>query len=144
MYYLKLIFLFIVFLNSACSQTIQKSGVSAVEINKIKILPGITSRQNLINKYGPPVFESIYNANIVYYVSHVSSYKNLDDRKTIDLVVIEITLDNNNIVKEFKKYDESDATSINVSNKRTLDRNNTSITFWRDLINNISRRNVEN
>ena len=144
MYYFKFIFLFIVFFNSSCSQTIQKSGVSAVKINEIKIEPGKTSRVNLINKYGPPVFESIYNNNIVYYVSQVSSYKNFNKRKTLDLVVLEITLDKNNIVKEIKKYDESDAANITISKKKTIDNANTSITFWKDIINNMSRRNVGN
>ena len=92
MYYLKLILIFIVFFNTSCSQTIQSQGVSNIKINEIKIEPGKTSKKNLINRYGPPIFESIFNNNIIYYISHVTGYKNLEDRETIDLVVFEIKI----------------------------------------------------
>ena len=144
MYYLKLILIFIVFFNTSCSQTIQSQGVSNIKINEIKIEPGKTSKKNLINRYGPPIFESIFNNNIIYYISHVTGYKNLENRETIDLVVFEIKLDKNNIVQKVTKYNEDDASNIKVSDKRTLNNNNKSIMFWKDILNNLSRRNLEN
>ena len=144
MYYLKLILIFIVFFNTSCSETIQSQGVSNIKINEIKIEPGKTSKKNLINRYGPPIFESIFNNNIIYYISHVTGYKNLENRKTIDLVVLEIKLDKNNIVQKVTKYNEDDAANIKVSDKRTLNNNNKSIMFWKDILNNLSRRNLEN
>ena len=144
MYYLKLILIFIVFFNTSCSQTIQSQGVSNIKINEIKIEPGKTSKKNLINRYGPPIFESIFNNNIIYYISHVTGYKNLENRETIDLVVFEIKLDKNNIVQKVTKYNEDDASNIKVSDKRTLNNNNQSIMFWKDILNNLSRRNLEN
>ena len=144
MYYLKLILIFIVFFNTSCSQTIQSQGVSNIKINEIKIEPGKTSKKNLINRYGPPIFESLFNNNIIYYISHVTGYKNLENRETIDLVVFEIKLDKNNIVQKVTKYNEDDASNIKVSDKRTLNNNNQSIMFWKDILNNLSRRNLEN
>jgi outer membrane protein assembly factor BamE (lipoprotein component of BamABCDE complex) len=144
MSYLKLILIFIAFLNFSCSKTVQKNGVSSFKIKEIKIEPGITSRTNLINKYGPPIFESIFNKNTIYYVSQVSSYKNLSDRKTTDLTVLEIILDKENIVQIVNKYDENDAANIKISSKKTLDNKNTSLIFFKDIINNLRRRNVEN
>tara|TARA_B100000768_G_C11042104_1_gene274710 strand:+ start:60 stop:494 length:435 start_codon:yes stop_codon:yes gene_type:complete len=144
MSYLKLILIFIAFFNTSCSQTIQKNGVSNLKIKEITIVPGETSRTSLINKYGPPVFESIFNNNTIYYVSHVSSYKNLSDRKTTDLVVFEIILNKKNIVKKVNKYDKDDSANIKVSNKKTLDNNDKSLMFFKELINNLRRRNLDN
>ena len=144
MYYLKLILIFIVFFNVSCTQEIQKNGISMLKVNEINIETGKTSRNNLINKYGPPAFESIFNNNTIYYVSHVSSYKNLDKRKTIELIVFEITLDKKNIVQEVKKYNEKDAVNIQISNKKTIDNNDMSKTFFKDILNNLRRRNVDN
>ena len=144
MSYLKLIFIFIAFLNTSCSQTIQKNGISNLKIKEITIVPGETSRTSLINKYGPLVFESIFNNNTIYYVSHVSSYKNLSDRKTTDLVVFEIILNKKNIVKKVNKYDKDDTVNIKVSNKKTLDNNDKSLMFFKELINNLRRRNLDN
>ena len=143
MYFLRLILIFVVFLNVSCSETVQKNGISNLKINQLKIIPGKTSKENLINKYGPPVFESIFNKNTVYYISQVSSYKNLDNRKTIKLVVYEVTLNEKNIVQRVNKYSENDAANIKISTQKTQDDNNSSIMFFKDIINNLRRRNLD-
>ena len=143
MYFLKFILMSVVFLNSSCSQNIQKTGLSNVKINEIKIEEGITTKSNLIKKYGPPVFESVFNKNTVYYVSHITGYKNLSDRKTLNLVVFEITFNNKNIVNKIKKYNKFDSKNVKISDKNSLEKNNVSIQFWKDIINNLRRRNNE-
>lgn len=143
MFYLKFILILVIFFNASCSQKIQKTGLSSVKINEIKIEEGITTKSNLIKKYGPPVFDSVFNQNTVYYVSHVTGYKNLSDRKTLNLVVFEITFNDKNIVKKIKKYNKFDSKNVKISKKNSLEKNNTSIQFWKDIINNLRRRNVE-
>ena len=144
MFYLKFILILVVFFNASCSQKIQKTGISSVKINKIKIEEGITTKSNLIKKYGPPVFESVFNQNTVYYVSHVTGYKNLSDRKILNLVVFEITFNDKNIVNKVKKYNKFDSKNVKISKKNSLEKNNTSMQFWKDIINNLRRKNVEN
>ena len=143
MFYLKFILILVIFFNASCSQKIQKTGLSCVKINEIKIEEGITTKSNLIKKYGPPVFDSVFNKNTVYYVSHVTGYKNLSDRKTLNLVVFEITFNDKNIVNKIKKYNKFDSKNVKISKKNSLEKNNTSIQFWKDIINNLRRRNVE-
>ena len=143
MYFLKFILILTVFFNASCSQKIQKTGLSSVKINEIKIEEGITTKSNLIKKYGPPVFESVFNKNTVYYVSHITGYKNLSDRKTLNLVVFEITFNDKNIVNKVKKYNKFDSKNVKISKKNSLEKNNTSIQFWKDIINNLRRRNAE-
>jgi len=143
MFYLKFILILVIFFNASCSQIIQKTGLSSVKINEIKIEEGITTKSNLIKKYGPPVFDSVFNKNTVYYVSHVTGYKNLSDRKTLNLVVFEITFNDKNIVNKIKKYNKFDSKNVKISKKNSLEKNNTSIQFWKDIINNLRRRNVE-
>ena len=143
MFYLKFILILAVFFNASCSQNIQKTGLSNVKINEIKIEEGITTKSNLIKKYGPPVFESVFNKNTVYYVSHITGYKNLSDRKTLNLVVFEITFNNKNIVNKIKKYNKFDSKNVKISDKNSLEKNNVSIQFWKDIINNLRRRNIE-
>ena len=143
MFYLKFILILVIFFNASCSQKIQKTGLSSVKINEIKIEEGITTKSNLIKKYGPPVFDSVFNKNTVYYVSHVTGYKNLSDRKTLNLVVFEITFNDKNIVNKIKKYNKIDSKNVKISKKNSIEKNNTSIQFWKDIINNLRRRNVE-
>ena len=101
MYNLKLIITFLIFILSSCSQTFQKNGLSEKKIENFDIKIGKTSKKFLIDNYGPPIFENVFNDNVIYYVSHSTSYETFDDRKTDKLLVFEITLDDKNVVKKF-------------------------------------------
>ena len=140
MYNLKLIILFLIFIFSSCTQTFEKNGLSEKKIENFDIKIGKTSKKNLIDNYGPPIFENVFNDNVIYYVSHNTSYKTFDDRKTDKLLVFEITLDEKNIVQKYKKYSDKDSLDIKVS--RNNDDNDIDlISFWKDLVRAIRRTN---
>ena len=140
MYNLKLIILFLIFIFSSCTQTFEKNGLSEKKIENFDIKIGKTSKKNLIDNYGPPIFENVFNDNVIYYVSHNTSYKTFDDRKTDKLLVFEITLDEKNIVQKYKKYSDKDSLDIKVS--RNDDDNDIDLTsFWKDLVRAIRRTN---
>ncbi len=140
---LKLVIIFLIFIFSSCTQTIQKNGLSEKKIENINIKIGKTSKEYLINNYGPPIFENIFNDNVIYYISHSTSYKTFDKRKTKKLLVLEITLDKKNIVQDFKKYTQKDSVQINVSKKQD-DKKINFTSFWKDIIRAIRRNNNEN
>ena len=143
MYYqIILISIFSVILSS-CSPTIQNNGMSEIKFDKIIIETGKTTKNDLIKKYGPPVFEGIFNEKVIYYVSHKTSYKLLDKVKTKKLLIYEISLNDKNIVKNFKKYSEKDAFNISISDKAS-EHNQDSIFIWKELLNNMRRNNIQN
>ena len=143
MYYkIILICIFSVILTS-CSPTIKNNGMSENKFKKIIIEIGKTSKNELINKYGPPVFEGVFNKNVIYYISHKTSYKLLDKVKTKKLLIYEISLNNENIVQDFKKYSEKNAYDISVSNKAS-DHDKNSVFILKELLNNMRRNNVKN
>ena len=127
----------------SCSPTIQNNGLSEVKFNKIKIEVGKTSKNNLIRKYGPPIFESVFNDNIIYYVSHKTSYKLLDKLKTKKLLIYEIQLNKKNIVQSFKEYSEKDAFNIEISDKASGNTQD-SVFLWKEILNNMRRNDVQN
>ena len=143
MYYLKFFIYIMSFVLTSCSPTIQNNGLSEVKFNKIKIEIGKTSKKDLIRKYGPPIFQSLFNDNVIYYVSHKSSYKLLDKLKTEKLLIYEVYLDKKNIVKNFQEYSEKDALNIEISDKVTKD-NKDAIFVWKEILNNMRRKNVQN
>ena len=63
-------------------------------------------------------------------------------RKTNKLLVFEILLDDNNIVKEFKKFTEKDNLDLDISKNEGNKDLDFSI-FWKDLINAMSRKKVD-
>ena len=141
--YFKFLIIFIILFISSCTDNIQKNGLSITKINEIKVKIGETSKEDLYNKYGPPVFESIFNNDIVYYASHTSSYLNFNPRETKQLIVLKITLDNKNIVQNVQKYTEKNAKNIHISNMNTNNRNNRGI-FWKQILQNLKRSDVQN
>ena len=143
MYYLKFFIYIMSFVLTSCSPTIQNNGLSEVKFNKIKIEIGKTSKKDLIRKYGPPIFQSVFNENVVYYVSHKTSYKLLDELKTKKLLIYEIYLNKKNIVKNFQEYSEKDALKVEISDKATGDGKDT-IFIWKEILNNMRRKNVQN
>ncbi len=142
MYYLSpFIFLLLFFLNS-CSQNFQNNGLSEKKIKNFNVEIGKTSKKQLISKYGPPIFENLFNNNTIYYVSHNTSYKTFTKRKTNKLLVFEILLDDKNIVKEFKKFTEKDNLDIVIS--KNEDNKDFDLSFfWRDIINALRKRNID-
>ena len=143
MYYLKIFIYIMSFVLTSCSPTIQNNGLSEVKFNKIKIEIGKTSKKDLIRKYGPPIFQSVFNDNIIYYVSHKTSYNLLDKLKTEKLLIYEVYLDKKNIVENFQEYSEKDALNIEISDKETGD-DKDAIFILKEILNNMRRKNVQN
>ena len=143
MYYLNIFICILSVILSSCSPTIQNNGISDIKFKKISIEIGKTSKNELVNKYGPPVFEGVFNKNVIYYISHKTSYKLLDKVKTKKLLIYEISLNNENIVQDFKKYSEKNAYDVSVSNKAS-DHDKNSVFILKELLNNMRRNNVKN
>ena len=141
MYSLKLIIPFLIFILSSCTQTFQTNGLSEKKVENFNIKIGKTSKKFLIENYGPPIFENVFNDNVIYYVSHRTSYKTFDDRKTDKLLVFEITLDDKNVVQKYKKYSDKDSLDIKVV--KNNDDNDIDLTsFWKDLVRALRRTNT--
>ena len=143
MTYFKFFIIFIILFISSCTEIVQRNGLSITKINQINVKIGETSKEDLNINYGPPVFESIFNKDIIYYVSHTSSYLNFNPRETKKLIVLKITLDDKNIVKNIKRYSEKNAKDINVSKKTTAGRENEGI-FWKQILQNMKRNSLQN
>ena len=141
MYYLKSFIFLLLFFLISCSQNFQNNGLSDKTVKNFNVEIGKTSKKQLISKYGPPIFENLFNNNTIYYVSHNTSYKTFTKRKTNKLYVFEIFLNDENIVKEFKKFTEKDSLDLDISKKEDIDLDKS--TFWKDIINAMRKRNID-
>ena len=138
----KLAMIVLIFLLSSCSKTLQNNGFSNKKIESFDIKIGQTSKNYLLKNYGPPIFENVFKENIMYYISHSTSYKTFDERKTEKLIVLEITLNNKNVVQKIKKYSNKDSFEIKVS-KNQDDRNISLTEFWKDIVRALRRVNTQ-
>ncbi len=143
MYYFKLFIFIFSFILPSCSPTVQNNGLTEVKFNKIKIEIGKTSKKDLTDKYGPPFFESVFNKNVIYYISHKTSYKLLDKSKTKKLLLYEIILNDKNIVENFQKFSEKDTVNISVSDKNS-DKGTGAVFILKEILNNMRKNNYQN
>ena len=135
--------LFIILFISSCSENIQTNGFSNTIMTEMQVKVGITTKDDLNKKYGPPVFEGIFNNDVIYYISHASSYKNFSPRKTKKLLIFKIKLDKHNKVKSLKKYTEENAQNIIVSKEKTRNINNESM-LLKQILENLQKSNIRN
>ena len=143
MYYKNILICIFSVILTSCSPTINNNGMSENKFKKIIIEIGKTSKNDLIKKYGPPVFEGVFNEKVIYYVSHKTSYKLLDKVKTKKLLIYEISLNDKNIVENFKKYTEKDSLNISISDKES-DHDKDNVFIWKELLNNLRKNNIKN
>ena len=139
----KFFIIFFILFISSCSEKKYTNGLSLLQINQMDIKIGEITKNQIYIKYGPPIFESVFNKNVIYYLSHKSSYLNFNPRETKELVVLEIAFDNKNIVKSIDKYSEKNAKNIDVSKEITKKENNKGI-FIKEIIDNMKRNNLNN
>ena len=138
----KLAIIVLIFILSSCTKTFQNNGFSNKKLESFDIKIGQTSKKFLLKNYGPPIFENVFKQNVMYYISHSTSYKTFDERKTEKLLVLEITLDNKNIVQKIKKYSNKDSIDIKIS-KNQEKRNINFTNFWKDIVRALRRKNTE-
>jgi len=139
----KFFIIFFILFISSCSEKIHTNGLSLLQINQMDIKIGEITKNQIYTKYGPPIFEGVFNKNVVYYLSHKSSYLNFNPTETKELVVLEITFDNKDIVKSIDQYSEKTAKNIVVSKEITTKKNNKGI-FIKEIIDNLKRNNLNN
>ena len=142
MYNLKHAIILLIFILSSCSQNFQNNGLSEKKIQNFNIKIGETSKKYLINNYGPPIFENVFNNKIIYYISHETSYKTFDNRKTNNLIVLEITLNEKDIIQKIKKYSDKDGLDLKIA-KNQDDFNLDLSSFWKNIIRALRRKNTE-
>ena len=144
MHFLNFFLFIVVLLFTGCVETKQINGISFNKINDFNIEIGKTSKNLLLNKYGPPSFESPFNKNIIYYVSQDTIYKNLDDPKVEKMILYKINLDENNLVKEFKQYDEKDIAKIEIAENALEQNDNKLMLIIKEIIGNLQKQKLQN
>ena len=128
----------------ACVETKQINGIRFNKIKNFNIEIGKTSKSSLINEYGPPSFESPFKKNIMYYTSQNTVYKNLSAPKVEKMILYQIYLDENDIVTKFNKYNEKDIVNLEIIEDGNEKKENTLRALFKQMINNLQRRNLEN
>ena len=144
MIFMKYFLILILFFLVGCVQTKQINGIRFDKIKNFNIEIGKTSKSSLISTYGPPSFESPFKKNIIYYTSQNTVYKNLSAPQVEKMILYQVYLDENGIVTKFNKYNEQEIVNLEIMENGKGKKENTLRTFFKQMISNLQKRNLEN
>ena len=144
MYNFKILLIIILFFLNGCFEKRQNNGLSLNSIENFEIEIGTSSKNSLIKKYGPPSFESVFNKNTIYYVSQSTFYKNFNSPELTDLIVYQIDLDENENVKDFRKFNKEDVKNIEIADdSKSADGEGLRV-FLKSIIDNLQKNKLDN
>ena len=144
MYNFKILLMLILFFLNGCFEKRQNNGLSLNTIENFEIEIGTSSKNSLIKKYGPPSFESVFNKKTIYYVSQSTFYKNFNSPQLTDLTVYQINLDENENVKDFKKFNQEDAKKIQIADDSNSAGGDGLRVFLKSIIDGLQKKKLDN
>ena len=131
--YLALIITFLIISNCTIKQSVEHHGVHMLETKNTKLKVNIDNKNDIINLLGPPILESSFDNNILFYIERKISTGNLYQLgkrriKVNNVLVVEV--DNRGILVKKDFYNLNDMNDINlVTNVTEVDYQKTSFVY---------------
>ena len=131
--YLALIITLLIISNCTIKQSVEHHGVHMLETKNTKLKVNIDNKNDIINLLGPPILESSFDNNILFYIERKISTGNLYQLgkrriKVNNVLVVEV--DNRGILVKKDFYNLNDMNDINlVTNITEVDYQKTSFVY---------------
>ena len=131
--YLALIITLLIISNCTIKQSVEHHGVHMLEIKNTKLKVNIDNKNDIIKLLGPPILESSFDNNILFYIERKISTGNLYQLgkrriKVNNVLVVEV--DNRGILVKKDFYNLNDMNDINlVTNVTEVDYQKTSFVY---------------
>ena len=131
--YLALIITLLIISNCTIKQSVEHHGVHMLEKKNTKLKVNIDNKNDIINLLGPPILESSFDNNILFYIERKISTGNLYQLgkrriKVNNVLVVEV--DNRGILVKKDFYNLNDMNDINlVTNVTEVDYQKTSFVY---------------
>ena len=131
--YIKLIIIILTISNCSIKENVEHHGVHMLETKNSKLKVNVDNKNDVIKLLGPPILESSFDNNVLFYIERKISTGNFyklgkRDIKINNVLVVE--LDNRGILVKKNLYDLNDMNSINlVKNVTEVDYQKTSFVY---------------
>jgi len=131
--YLVLIITLLIISNCTIKQSVEHHGVHMLETKNTKLKVNIDNKNDIINLLGPPILESSFDNNILFYIERKISTGNLYQLgkrriKVNNVLVVEV--DNRGILVKKDFYNLNDMNDVNlVTNVTQVDYQKTSFVY---------------
>lgn len=123
---------------SGCTPVVETHGHSLDEEQVVKIKPGISSRQDVLQLLGSPSALSTFDDTAWYYVSQRTEKRSFYQEHVVDQEALEITFDQDGRVAGVKRHGLDQVAAIDPVDRVTPTAG-TSPSIFKQLIGNIGR-----
>lgn len=129
------------FMLAACTPTQATRGNIVEEYRMTEIIPGVSSRTNVLQSLGSPTTQAPFDDNVWYYIGQKTEKVGIFDPKVVDKKVVVVAFNDEGIVD---LIEEVDSEMINVPNvRRKTPTGGNDITVMQQLIGNVGRFNAK-
>lgn len=131
--YLALIISLLIISNCTIKQSVEHHGVHMLETKNTKLKVNIDNKNDIISLLGPPILESSFDNNILFYIERkisTGSVYQLGKREIKVNNVLVVEIDNRGILVKKDFYNLNDMNDINlVTNVTEVDYQKTSFVY---------------
>jgi outer membrane protein assembly factor BamE (lipoprotein component of BamABCDE complex) len=124
---------------TACTPTKATRGNIVEEYRMAEIVPGVSSRTNVLQSLGSPTTMAPFDENIWYYIGQKTEKTGIFDPKVVDKKVVVVAFNDEGLVDTIE---EVDAQMIDVPHvRRKTPTSGNDITVMEQLLGNVGRFN---
>ncbi len=125
---------------SACTPTEATRGNIVEDYRIAEVVPGISTRQNVLQSMGSPSTQAPFDDNVWYYIGQKTEKRGILDPKVIDKKVIVVSFDEQGIVQA---VDNVTADAIDVPHvRRKTPTSGNEMSVMQQLLGNVGRFNA--
>ncbi len=125
----------------ACTPTQATRGNIVEDYRMAEIIPGVSTRTNVLQSLGSPTTQAPFDDNVWYYIGQKTEKTGIFDPKVVDKKMIVVAFNADGIVDTIEKIN---ADGIDVPNvRRKTPTSGNEITVMEQLIGNVGRFNKQ-
>ncbi|HEU4839040.1 MAG TPA: outer membrane protein assembly factor BamE [Micavibrio sp.] len=126
-------------LTAACTPMQATRGNIVEDYRMAEIVPGVSSRTNVLQSLGSPTTKAPFDDNVWYYIGQKTEKRGIFDAKVVDKKVVVVAFNDEGIVETIDKVD-SDMIDVPHVRRKTPTSGN-DMTVMEQLIGNVGRFN---
>lgn len=123
----------------ACTPTQATRGNIVEDYRMAEIIPGVSTRTNVLQSLGSPTTQAPFDENVWYYLGQKTEKRGIFDPKVVDKKVVVVAFNEDGVVDAI---DRIDAEMMNVPHvRRKTPTSGNDITVMQQLLGNVGRFN---
>ncbi len=126
---------------SACTPTQATRGNIVEDFRMAEVVPGVSTRTNVLKSLGSPTTKAPFDDNIWYYIGQKTEKRGIFDPKVVDKKVVVVAFNQDGIVDTIENID-SDQINVPTVRRKTPTSGN-EVTVLQQLLGNVGRFNKQ-